>query len=185
LAILCGLYCIFWVILSESEFTYMSLLEKEEVGKRLKFFREWNYESLSINQFADQAGVDGSYYGRIEKGLVALSKSVLEKLSAYYKDLDRDYILFGYKSRLVNQLNLDDEQIQFAVKTFNAAESILEDISEIQDNLPADILLKQFKANNDRNQLVIKMLINSCQNFMKSIDSIKKIGQMSQIKDSE
>lgn len=70
----------------------MSLVDKNEISRRLKEL----IENLSTNsrQFALGAGLDVSYFAKIEGGEKPLSSKYLEKIETSY-NVNRDWLLTG------------------------------------------------------------------------------------------
>ena len=68
----------------------MGFLNDIEVGKRLEKLRG----TKSSRKTAMEAGIDPSQYKKIEKGEIALSNNILEKLVNKY-NWNEEYILYG------------------------------------------------------------------------------------------
>lgn len=77
----------------------MPLLNKKEIGKRLEMCRV--KLNVKPTEFAQRAGVDQSQYSKIEKGKLALSSNIWDKLYATYK-LDKAFILLGINVPVAN-----------------------------------------------------------------------------------
>jgi transcriptional regulator with XRE-family HTH domain len=151
----------------------MGLLNDGAIGKRLRNYRE-NVKALSVKQFAEEAGIDRGQYYKIEAGTVSISEGVMDKLLLHYKDLHRDFILFGLSPQIARLLGVNNEQLSFAIETVGAAKTVYGKMPAIPANATAQYQLQLLHTRSEQLELVLQMLFSACDTLVATVQNARK-----------
>jgi transcriptional regulator with XRE-family HTH domain len=139
----------------------MNFLDNQVIGARLKQYRE---EVLKINcfHFAQNTEIDNSYYAKVENGKKAITEKMLIKILLKYKDLSRDYILFGEKAERPQfseaPVSLPDNEITRIKNSVILADSILKILPRVKTSHDSGLKEKIYLEREEKYEMVIKIL---------------------------
>lgn len=94
---------ILWNNIILVEVVFMSKLDNQVIGERIRFHRE--KQNKVREEFAEAIGVTGKFCSDIENGSRGMSIQTLERISDYLH-LSTDYILFGDAEKESDQIFL-------------------------------------------------------------------------------
>jgi transcriptional regulator with XRE-family HTH domain len=149
----------------------MKFFNDAEIGGRLRQYRE-KVLNISSRRFALKAQVDVSLYAKIESGTKPLSEKMMLKILFTYKDLTRDYLLFGEKMEMAGKagpaVQISSEETNRFKDTVALATGLLKVMPKVKtsQHLPEQVRL--YKQRESKYEMAVALLLNTIDELLEN-----------------
>jgi transcriptional regulator with XRE-family HTH domain len=138
----------------------MSFLNNEAIGTRLKQHRK-HVLKMTCRKFSLAAGIDNSQYAKIESGVLPLTENVLSKIEAAFKNIDRQYILFGTETAVADsdgrKTKISKAEIAELMDAINVAKSILKIMPSVRNTHTPEEQIRLYKAREEKYEMMLRI----------------------------